>query len=144
MTWHSDMARGYSLLELLVVLAIMALIVAAAAPAIGGAVERMTLRSDVRTLSSELRRLREQALDRQADIALTVSGLAGNELTASDGSTIALAPGTRLQILSTGNKRVIIAWDGSISGAVRVARGRTSADIIAEPLTGRLISRGVP
>lgn len=130
-------------MELLVVLAIMALIVVAAAPAIGGTVERMTLRSDVRTLSSELRRLREQALDRQADIALMVSSSAGNQLTASDGSAIALASGTRLQILAAINKRLIIAWDGSISGAVRIVRGRTSADIIAEPLTGRLISRGV-
>ena len=67
-------ARGYSLLEVLIVLAIAAVIAVAAAPAIGSTVERMALRSDVRNVTTELRRLRDTALDRQADIIITVAG----------------------------------------------------------------------
>ena len=137
-------ARGYSLLEVMIVLAIAAVIMVAAAPAIGNTVERMTLRSDVRSVTTELRSLRDQALDRQADIVVTLNG--EGALAMSDGNTINLAAGTIAQILpanaATKPARMIVGWDGAISGGIRLSRGRSVTDIAAEPLTGRLITRG--
>ena len=136
--------RGYSLFEVLIVLAIAAVIMLAAAPAIGSTVERMTLRSDVRSLTTELRRLRDIARDRQSDIVITLAG--DGSLSSTDGSAIVLAPGTVAQLQAasgaTTPARLVIAWDGTISGGIRLTRGRTSADIGAEPLTGRIFAQG--
>ena len=55
------MNRGYSLLELIVVLGIMALVIVVATPTVQASVERMTLRSDARTVMTALRRLRAVA-----------------------------------------------------------------------------------
>lgn len=137
-------ARGYSLLEVMIVLAIAAVVMLAAAPAISSTVERMTLRSDVRSVTTELRRLRDAALDRQADVILTVGG--NGALVASDGTIIPLAAGTVVQIVpasaATKPARLVIAWNGAISGGLRLARGQSVASIAAEPLTGRLLTQG--
>lgn len=134
-------AAGYSLLELMVALAIMGLIIAVAAPAVGASVERMTLRSDARAVTQELRRLRERALDRQTDIVVTASGSAANALAASDGSALTLASGTQVEIVPTRRglpAQLRVSWDGRIMGAVRVSRGAASSRIAADRLTGRL------
>lgn len=133
------MTRGYSLMEMVVALAILALIVVVATPTVQASVERMTLRADTRTLMTELRRLREEALDRQTDITLTVAGGAPHELQASNGSIIALSYGT-----SIGAEGVTVAWDGTIRGAVTLARGSAEAFVVADPLTGRPMQRGAP
>ena len=137
-------ARGYSLLEVLIVLAIAAVVTLAAVPAISSTVERMTLRADVRTVTTELRRLRQVALDHQADVIVMLGG--DGALTASDGTAINLASGTAVQIVPASAvpkpARLVIAWDGAISGSLRLMRGPNEAKIAAEPLTGRLISLG--
>jgi prepilin-type N-terminal cleavage/methylation domain-containing protein len=131
------MARGqagYSLLELTVALAIMALVATVALPAAGAVLERMTLQGDARTLSLALRGLRERALDRQTDIAVTVSGRGGNVLDVSDGSAIILASGT----VATVRPALVATWDGRITGAVVLSRGAARVQVRADRLTGRV------
>lgn len=130
---------GYSLLELTVVLAIMALVVAVAMPAVGASLERMTVQSDARTLMLGLRALRARALDRQVDIAVTVSGVDGNVLNASDGTAIVLAAGTTVAVAP----ELRVTWDGRITGAVRLSRGGARLQITPDRLTGRLSAAGV-
>lgn len=127
-------AAGYSLLELMIALAIMVLVVAVAAPAIGGSLGRMTLQSDARTLALALRELRERAMDRQIDVRVTVSGAEANVVGASDGTTVTLAPGTVVRA-SAG---FLVSWDGRIVGTMVVSRGAASVRLSADPLTGRL------
>ncbi len=129
------MTRGYSLLELIVVLGIMALVIVVATPTVQASVERMTLRSDARTVMTALRRLREEALDRQADLSLSASGGASNEIAVSSGETIALSPGTAVR-----TRGLVIAWDGTISGTLQITRGEAEVSVTAELLTGRPIS----
>ncbi|MCE9521368.1 MAG: type II secretion system GspH family protein [Alphaproteobacteria bacterium] len=131
---HTTMA-GYTLLELLVVLSIIALIAVVAIPAAGGSVERMTLSSDARAMTTQLRRLREQALDTQSDIVLTVSGSAANVANVSGAEAIAMSSGTSLEI----SPRFTIAWDGTVNGTMRLSRGDAAARIVADRLTGRLV-----
>jgi general secretion pathway protein H len=139
---------GYSLIELLVVLAIMGLIAVVAVPAVASSLERMTLSGDTRALTTELRRLRTRALDRQIDISLTVSGGAANILTVSEGGTIELSGGTQAEILSNaaGNAppRFVVAWDGTMNGSLRLTRGGAAARISADRLTGRLTVESAP
>jgi prepilin-type N-terminal cleavage/methylation domain-containing protein len=129
------MTRGYSLLELIVVLGIVALLIAVATPTVQASVERMTLTADTRTLLTALRRLREVALDQQTDIVLSVAGDAANEIGVSNGEIIVLTPGTAVQMRS-----VVIAWDGTITGTVNLTRGDADATVAAEPLTGRPVA----
>lgn len=130
-------ASGYSLLELTVALAIMALVVAVAAPAVGASLERMTVQSDARTLALGLRALRERALDRQTDIRIAVSGRNANVLNASDGTSIVLAAGTAVAA------DLLVTWDGRITGAAFLSRGGTRMQLRADRLTGRLSAEGV-
>ena len=130
------MTRGYSLIEMLVVLAIMGLLIALAAPEVQAGVERLTLRNDARAVMTSLRRLRETALDTQSDIALQVSRGHENDIEVSNGSVIALTPGTRV----TGAQRVLVGWDGTISGAFVLERGGARVRVSGAPLTGRLLS----
>lgn len=130
---------GYSLLELTVVLAIMALVAAVAMPAVGASLERMTVQSDARALMLGLRALRARALDRQVDIAVTVSGVDGNVLNASDGTAIVLAAGTTVAVAP----ELRVTWDGRITGAVRLSRGAARLQITPDRLTGRLSAAGV-
>jgi general secretion pathway protein H len=143
MSPRTQPTAGYSLLELLIVLAVMGLIAVVAVPAVAGSVERMTLTSDVRAMTTQLRALRERALDRQVDIAVTVSGSASNVLNITGGEAIALSAGTSIEILVPGAsraaKQITIAWDGTIAGRFRLTRGAAATDITADRVTGRLI-----
>lgn len=130
------MTRGYSLIELLVALAILSIMIVIATPVVQASVDRMTLSADARTVMTALRRLREEALDRQVDIALTVSGGAANELAVSTGEVVALTAGTSVRTAPA--QGVVIAWDGTIRGALTLARGSHDATVRADPLTGRV------
>lgn len=129
------MMRGYSLMELLVAFAIMAVIVVVATPAVQASVDRMTLSADARTVMTALRRLREEALDRQIDIAVSVSGSA-SQLAVSTGEVVALSSGTSVRAAPA--QGVVIAWDGTIRGTLTLARGSREVRVAADPLTGRL------
>lgn len=131
-------ANGYSLLELVVVLGVTALLAFVAAPAVGGWIDGATLRSDARTAMNEIRRLREQALDRQTEIAVAVSAGAPHVLAASNGDAISLSQGT--SATSTG---LAVAWDGTVAGHLALRRGGTTLVVSADPLTGRLTVEGV-
>ena len=132
MTGARGISAGYSLVELLVVLAIMSLIVLVAVPAASATVERMTLSADARELTTALRTLRAQALDRQTDIAVSPTN-AGNVLVTSSGAPIALSSGTAVE-----TSRVVLHWDGTITGAIRLTRGASTLRVSADRLTGRL------
>lgn len=134
------MMRGYSLMELLVALAIMAVIAVVAAPAVQASVDRMTLSADARTVMTALRRLREEALDRQIDITVSVPGGATSELAASTGEVVALSPGTAVRVAPV--QGLVIAWDGTIRGTFALARRSHQVTVAADPLTGRLSGGG--
>lgn len=135
------MMRGYSLLELLVVLAIAAAIVVIATPTVQTSVDRITLSADVRAVMTALRRFREEAMDRQVDITLGVRGGAASEISVSTGETLALTAGTTVRAAPA--QGVVVAWDGTIRGTLRLARGSREATVAADLLTGRLVG-GAP
>lgn len=125
-------APGYSLLELLVVLAIAGLIAAVAVPAAATSLDRMALNADARLLMTQLRLLRVAALDRQEDIVLTASA---GVVAASTGASFALSRGASVEVEGA---RFVIGAEGSAGGVLRVSRGGAALRIVAEPLTGRL------
>ena len=144
MNVHASGTSGYSLLELLVVLAIMSLVMLAALPSGGGALGRLTLSGDARAISTDLRRLREMAADRQSDITITPQPSNPAELAVSTGETLSLPSGTRVEVKPgpTGRRAFILGWDGTASGMLVLTRNGATARITADRLTGRLVLEG--
>lgn len=122
------MARGYSLLELVVALAIVGLIAGVAAPVVVGGVDRMTLNADVREVATRLRALREVALDTQSEIAVAPGDFD-------------IAAGTRVDLPKGG---LVIAADGTAGATLKLTRGNATAWITMNRLTGRIAVESLP
>lgn len=129
---------GYSLIELLVVLAIMALIVTVAAPAVSTSLDRMTLNADARALATQLRAWRDSALDRQMEITVTVNEAM---LRSSEGE-LQLSSGTTVEMGSTNT--FVVGSDGTTAAALRLTRGSASMRVVMNRLTGRVIVEDAP
>ena len=66
------MTRGYSLMELVVVLAILAVATAVVAPAVGRTAEDVRVRAELAGLAAFLRTAREQAVTRRQALEVTL------------------------------------------------------------------------
>lgn len=144
------MRRGFTLIELIVVLFIVTLVAGLALPAVGRGVDTLQLRSQVATFSAFLRFAREQAITRReaqevtidADAHLLILRAAGAETSRASrrlspriaieterpaGSAITFSP----QGLSTGGTFRLVAPDGR------------SYRVSVDPLTGRVTSEAV-
>lgn len=121
---HQHNQAGYSLLELMVVLAIMTIVVAMAAPFASNAVDNFSLTSDARLVASKLREWRDEAADRQTDLVL--NRIDGNPVTlqVSSGDTLKLSTGTDVRLsVRDQTAPLIIGWDGSLSSSLLLTKG---------------------
>jgi len=117
-------SAGYSLLELMVVLAIMAIVATAGVPYAFRAADSMTLQGDARLVAARIRLLRETAMDRQKDIAVAVRRDDTSELQTSEGDAIRLSDGTSASIVTDApDGRLLLGWDGSVSGTLVLSDG---------------------
>ena len=115
-------SAGYSLLELLVVLAIMALISSVAAPTLIGGSDRIVLAADARAVATQLRAWRDEALDGQREVTIAPADLV-------------LSSGTSADL---GAKSFTIGADGGAGVRVRLSRGNTTVTVVMDRLTGRV------
>ena len=116
---------GYSLMELMVVLAILALVMTAGLPFAVRALDSMTIESDARLLATRLRELRTAAMDTQRDIAVTLAAEPASRLQSSDGQVLDLSRGTSASIEAPGPRQaMVVGWDGSVSGRIVLSNGR--------------------
>ena len=130
---------GYSLLELLVVMAIMAMIVVMAVPFTAGTVDKFSLASDARLVAAQLHSVRDVAVDMQRDVAVSVTSRPAFGLETSEGQFISLSPGTAASILAPGGRNeMVISWDGSMAGSIILSRAGKSTRIYASQLNGPL------
>ena len=132
-------ALGYSLLEMLVVLAILGLIAAVAIPPIGTSIDHMRLSDDARILAGALREAREDALNQQRDVALTIDPQAPNKITASGRAQWMLSADSVTSFVAANGKPPTFAFhgDGTASGGTfRIARGKAHADLRIDDISG--------
>lgn len=138
--------RGVSLLELLVVLAIMALIAALVLPTFGAGVSSSELRSSARQLAAGLRAARSEAVSQRRETFLVVD-LEGRRFKVDrDPREHALPP--RIDIkLFTAQRDIVDAKTGAIrffpdggsnGGRITVAAGERKFDVDVDWLTGRV------
>lgn len=136
---------GYSLLELLVVLGIMALVMTAGLPFAIRTLDGLGIESDARLAASRLRELRTAAMDLQQDLKLTVPQASPSTLLSSDGRTLELGSASLARIeTSTTDGAMVLGWDGSISGSLVIARGNRQLRLRQREAYGAIVIEAVP
>lgn len=140
-------SRGFTLLELLVVLAIMGLLLGLASPRFHNIVPGFELQSSARELAAALRETRGQALER-GDPAVLVLDLAGRRYGLGGGSQskelprdIVLEAMTAAEDISEETRRARFRFfpDGSATGGrITLSRGERQYRIDIDWLTGRV------
>lgn len=139
-------AAGLSLLELLITLALMALVVAIAVPMLGSGVSTTQLRAAARELAAGLRLARSEAVAGRADTLLSIDLARRSFRVASHREDHALPSGVELKLF-TAQRDLVSATAGAIrffpdggstGGRVTVASGERKFDIDVDWLTGRV------
>ena len=123
-------ARGFTLLELIVTLLIVAIAAGLVAPAIGRSTEAVRTRAEVAGFSATFRHAREQAITTQQPFAVVVN------------------PSSRLQTVTTGEDEVRWALTvrfepqgNSSGGEFRLSAGAVVYRVTIDAVTGRVKNR---
>jgi general secretion pathway protein H len=128
-------STGFTLLELLVVLAIAGLMVSIAMPFTVRTIENAQLRADAREVVSDLRQLRQRAIDRQQMIEVT-------SLSENAWPQAGRAIRHRARFIAESRARTLIFYpDGTSSGGtLRLREGSRSVDVNVAWLSGAITS----
>jgi len=130
--------RGYSLMELVVVLAILAVAVAVVAPVVGRTADDVRVRAELAGLAAFLRTAREQAVTRQQALEVTLDREARVQASRTVSSLLrveadpamprltflphGMSSGARFMIDAPGPRAYIITVD-ALTGRVTTQRG---------------------
>jgi general secretion pathway protein H len=141
-------AKGVTLVELLVVMALASILLAIVFPAVGSGLGTLELRSAARKLAAAARYAHDQAVYRRKTYQLEIDGGAGAigvaDLEGKDARRFELPGSVRIEILTPGDgvgnsqeRRYFFLADGAApSFNVRLANSRRSLLVESDPLTG--------
>src|SRR5947207_10897101 len=101
---RSEVARGFTLLELIVTLAVLALAVAVVTPAIGRGTEGLRARAEVASFAATLRHAREQAITTQRTYRVVVDPDARRVSVTTLPSTSIMTPPRKATATTTTNR----------------------------------------
>ena len=140
-------AGGFTLLELIVVLAILAVVVALVTPSIGRGTEAVRMRAEVAGFSAMLRHARERAIVSQKPQAVVVdvtNQRISRRSGGVDGETreSRVIP-ERLTVEATPPPALVVQFDvrgGSSGGDFRLSSGNLTYRVTVDALTGRVRS----
>ena len=138
--------RGVTLLELLIVLAIMALIAGLALPLFGNGVSTTELRSSARQLAAGLRTARTEALAQRRETFLVLDVAGKRFKVDQDPREHRLPAGVELKLFTAQNDLVdattgairFFPDGGSNGGRITVAAGTRKYEVDVDWLTGRV------
>jgi general secretion pathway protein H len=142
--------RGYSLMELVVVLAILAVATAVVAPAVGRTADDVRIRAELAGLAAFLRTAREQAVTRQQALEVILDPeaqimrcrLPGRE--GEDGVLASRAVSSLLRVASDPARPRLTCLPHGMSSGARFtigAPGPRAYVITVDPLTGRVTTQ---
>jgi general secretion pathway protein H len=138
--------RGVTLLELLVVLALMALVAGLVLPTFGNAVPTSQLKSSARQLATGLRLARSEAVAQKREAMLWLDLEGRRFKVGSDPREYALSPRVDLALFTAQNDIVnekigairFYPDGGSNGGRITVAAGERKYEVDVDWLTGRV------
>jgi prepilin-type N-terminal cleavage/methylation domain-containing protein len=132
-------ASGISLIELLVVMALLGLAATLVAPSIGGGLDNLILRSTGRQLVSVLRQVQAEARTRQTTLAARVED--GRIVLVEDGGVRIVDLNSSIRIGGGTEASYVVLGSGQIIGPERLVlengRGRRGA-LLLGPLPGQI------
>ena len=145
-TRSASRQRGVTLLELLIVLAIMALIAGIALPLLGNGVSTTELRSSARQLAAGLRTARTEALAQRRETFLVLDVAGKRFKVDQDPREHKLPAGVELKLFTAQNDLVdattgairFFPDGGSNGGRITVAAGTRKYEVDVDWLTGRV------
>jgi prepilin-type N-terminal cleavage/methylation domain-containing protein len=136
-------ARGFTLLELLVTLFLVALALALVAPALGRTSDTVRARAEVAGFSAVLRHAREQAITTRQAHTVVVDP-AAHRLTITTGDDEvrrARALPTRLAVEAVSRDALAVRFEphgASSGGEFRLTSGGVTFRVTVDPVTGRV------
>ena len=143
---HPLEQRGFTLIEMLVVLTIAALIVGLALPRLTGASEKATLRTAAHQVAAALRETRSLAMIRGRSEAFVIDTANGAFRAGPTAAPAQLPRGVRLALVTVtaerdnaSQGRIQFFADGSSTGGgVLLANGKVHSQVLVDWLTGRV------
>ena len=144
-TGETAAGQGFTILELLVVLAILGIVVALGAPALHRMVPGVELNTSAQTVATALREARGLAIASNAEVTLVVE-LGDRALRVGDGPPVRLASSFGITLL-TATRELIDAGTGQIrfypdgtstGGRITLTRGNRRYHVVVDWLTGRV------
>lgn len=136
---------GFTLLELLVALSVMALLAALAAPIVGRGFTGPAIETAANGLVADLRRLRQEAINRRNAAALDIDIEKRSYRTSSDARVRAFAPELAISALAPGQRApthmftVTFFGDGSATGgSIVLAVGERRRQVVIDRISGRV------
>ncbi|MBS0327063.1 MAG: GspH/FimT family pseudopilin [Proteobacteria bacterium] len=139
-------ARGFTLLEILIVLVLMAIITATVLPMLGGPVPTSELRGSARALAAGLRLARSEAVSQRRETFLTLD-VAGRRFRVDRDPHVHMLPKkVDLKLFTAQNDLVdgsvgairFYPDGGSNGGRITIAAGERKFDVDVDWLTGRV------
>ncbi|HEU5445352.1 MAG TPA: GspH/FimT family pseudopilin [Pseudolabrys sp.] len=144
-TGETAAGQGFTILELLVVLAILGIVVALGAPALHRMVPGVELNTSAQTVATALREARGLAIASNAEVTLVVE-LGDRALRVGDGPPVRLASSFGITLL-TATRELIDAGTGQIrfypdgtstGGRITLTHGNRRYHVVVDWLTGRV------
>ena len=145
---RAEVASGFTLLELIVALAVLALALAVVTPAIGRGTEGLRVRSEVASFAATLRHARELAISTQRPRRVRIDGDTHRVTVVTPASdpqerevseTRSLSPRLAVEVLEAAEV-VFDARGGASGGAFRLSSGAIVYRVTVDRLTGRVRS----
>jgi general secretion pathway protein H len=135
--------RGFTLLEVIVVLLILSLGAAVSAPAIGRSLDSIRLRAEIAGFSAMIRHAREQAITSRRPHTVVVE-TGGHEIRVVDGEHVRrVRPLPSAWTIDTTPRGLVLRFEpqGSSSGGeYHIVAGTIGYRVTVDPLTGRVRS----
>ncbi len=133
---------GYTLVEIVVVLVILALAMGVVVPAVGRSVEGIRLRAEVAGVASFLRSAREQAITQRKPYAVRVDPQTGLLVLTTGTDAVKASRSLRAAVRLEGTQAISFLPQGLSSGG-RLRVGSPGYLITVDPLTGRVTAQRV-
>jgi general secretion pathway protein H len=138
--------RGFTLIEVTVVLVIIALVTALVMPQMSGVQSKADMRAAARGIAAGLRMTRNLAMTHGRSEAFVIDTASGAFRAGSVASPRRVPSGVHLVLMTTTDERIDDAVgsiqffaDGSSSGGgVRVAKGKNQGEVLVDWLTGQV------
>ena len=136
-------ARGFTLLELIVTLVVIAVAAGLVAPAIGRSTEALRARAEVAGFSATFRHAREQAITTRQPYTVAVNPTSRLIIVTTGEDEVrwtrALSSRVDIRIETPGSLTVRFEPQGTSSGGVyRLSSGKIAYRVTVDPVTGRV------